>query len=93
MLLCHVLGALNLTREAGEESKEVGRIENEVLPRMLQEAEKKCKGTEKLIYRDNDTFIQTEQMHDAERADLEFKLSGLEKQIPNLNKYVSFWKD
>lgn len=55
----------------------------------MQDAEKKCKGTETLIYRDNETFIQTEQAHDTDRGNLEFKLSGLEKQIPQLNKQVS----
>ncbi|BES91346.1 LamNT [Nesidiocoris tenuis] len=81
-------GALNLTREAGEESKVVAKIENEILPKLLQDAEKKCKGTETLIYRDNETFIQTEQAHDTDRGNLEFKLSGLEKQIPQLNKQI-----
>uniref|UniRef100_A0A146ME41 Laminin subunit beta-1 n=4 Tax=Lygus hesperus TaxID=30085 RepID=A0A146ME41_LYGHE len=81
-------GALNLTREAGEDSKEVAKIETEILPKLLLDAEKKCKGTEKLIYRDNETFNQIEQEHEKTRVDLEYELLNLEKRIPTLNNQM-----
>lgn len=83
------LGALNLTRAAGNTSYEVDTIEGNT-KKLLHEVHRNCRRTEKFLNLENDTFSDTEQKNERQREDLEFQLDLLENQIPDLNHKVCF---
>lgn len=77
-------GALNLTREAGENSKKVYLIEKNTSA-LLLEADRQCRRTEYFLNKENDSFTSAELKNEQERQNLEFTISQLEKKIPDLN--------
>ncbi|KAK9497974.1 hypothetical protein O3M35_003866 [Rhynocoris fuscipes] len=80
-------GALNLTREAGEASKNVSAIEKHVKNVVLSAADRQCRRTERFLNKE-DSFTLTEEKQDDKRLQLEFKLSQIEKVVPELNDKI-----
>ncbi|XP_073999526.1 laminin subunit beta-1 isoform X2 [Rhodnius prolixus] len=80
-------GALNLTREAGEASKNVSAIEKYVKGTVLSAADRQCRRTDRFLNKE-DSFTLAEENQDKKRSQLDFSLSLLEKGVPKLNDKI-----
>uniref|UniRef100_A0A224X9G7 Putative netrin axonal chemotropic factor n=1 Tax=Panstrongylus lignarius TaxID=156445 RepID=A0A224X9G7_9HEMI len=80
-------GALNLTREAGEKSKNVSAMEKYVKDTVLSDADLQCRKTERFLNKE-DSFTLAEENQDKKRSHLDFRLSRLEKGVPKLNDKI-----
>lgn len=84
------IGALNLTREAGENSRKVYLIEKNTTA-LLNEADRQCRRTENFLTKDNTSFVNAERRNEDSKLIIEFDISQLEKKIPDLNEKVYFF--
>ncbi|XP_024086177.1 laminin subunit beta-1 [Cimex lectularius] len=84
----YLKGALNITREAGLNAKNVSNIEKKIETQYLIPADRQCKRTEKFLNKDNETFTSTEHKNEAKRGQLDFELSTIEKKLPDLNEKI-----
>lgn len=78
---------MNLTREAGEASKNVSAIEKYVKGTVLSAADRQCRRTDRFLNKE-DSFTLAEENQDKKRSQLDFSLSLLEKGVPKLNDKV-----
>lgn len=83
-------GALNLTREAAENSRrtqaKVLEIQDEIA-----KAEQQCKRTDILVNRTSSKFLQGQQDNKQAVENLDQDMSELEHSIPDLNNQVNKW--
>lgn len=86
MTIC--AGALNLTREAAENSR---RTQAKVLETQdeIAKAEQQCKRTEILVNRSSSKFFQDQQDNKKAVKKLDQDMSELEHSIPDLNDQVN----
>lgn len=85
MTIC--AGALNLTREASENSR---RTQAKVLETQdeIAKAEQQCKRTDILVNRSSSKFLQDQQDNKKAVEKLDQDMSELEHSIPDLNNQV-----
>lgn len=83
-------GALNLTREAAENSRRTQAKGRETQDEITK-AEQQCKRTEALVGRKSSEFFQGQQDNTIAVEKLDQNMSELEHSIPDLNNQVNKW--
>lgn len=83
----NVEGALALTRESHELSKKI-KVESIAMEKQIDDAERQCRRTEKLVTNTFQQFTQGQEENEKSLQRLNEKISGLEKNLPDLNELI-----
>lgn len=83
----NVEGALALTREAHETSMKI-KMESAETEKQRTDAERQCKRTENLVTKNFPQFTQGQEENEKTLQRLNEKITGLEKNLPDLNELI-----